>query len=107
MYEIARLASQRTACGLRRGEHRADRLVAGLRPAALSGPRAAEPAQRRGRAIDVRSVLSVPLDADRPVEQRESALLERSRILGGDEIAGRALFSAILLLGSARLNTPS
>ena len=90
MYEIARLASQRTASGARRGEHRADGVVSALGPATLSGPRAAKPAQRRGGAVDVRSVLSVPLDAHRTVEQQRRALLERSCILGSHEIAGTA-----------------
>ena len=97
-------ARGRPAGWRRRG--RANRLVAGLRPAALPGPCPAKPAQGGGRAIDVRSVLSVPLDADRPVEERESIAPRALRLLGGDEVAGRALFRQS---GSwdLHVNTPS
>ncbi len=90
MYEIARLASQRTASGLAVASTARTASSPPSGPPRSAGPRAAKPAQRRGRAVDVRSVLSVPLDADRAVEQREGTFLERSCILGSHEIAGTA-----------------
>ena len=61
---------ERARRGLAVAEHGPHRLVAGLGPALLAGTRAAEPAERQARRVDVGSVLSVPLDADRPLEQR-------------------------------------
>ena len=57
-----------------------------LGPALLARPRAPEPAERERGAIDVAPVLAVPVDADRPIEQRSRLVGECARILGGHEI---------------------
>ena len=48
-------------------QHGPHRLVARLRPALLARPRAPEPAESERGAIDVARMLSVPVDADRPI----------------------------------------
>ena len=68
MYEIARLAIQRTASGLAFVEDVAHCLVAVLRPALCPAMARRMPAQRQRRAVDLGAVLLVPLDVDRVLE---------------------------------------
>ena len=96
MYEIARLASQAHGLRARARQHGANCLVARLGPALLARPRAPEPAESERGAIDVARMLAVPVDADRPIEQRSRLVGECARILGRHEIAAvTALFRSL------------
>ena len=88
MYEIARLASQRTASGLAVASHRADCVVSPLGAPTLSRSSAAEPAQRprsRGRRPFRRCRYhSTPTARS---SSGRTPFLEGSGVLGGHEVA--------------------